>query len=79
MTACEQAKLFRIVHDTINVYCGARGKATAGAVIGCYKRFLDWKANLPEAVRHVDEGSQPLSHVLCLQYVPSSIRAILDS
>jgi len=69
VTACEQAKLFRIVHDTINVYCGARGRVTAAAVIGCYKRFLNWKANLSEAVRHVDEESQPLPHVLCLQYV----------
>ena len=69
VTACEQAKLFRIVHDTINVYCGARGKVTAAAVIGCYKRFLTWEANLSEAVKHVDEESQPLPHVLCLQYV----------
>ncbi|MCJ1251730.1 hypothetical protein MMC30_008967 [Trapelia coarctata] len=71
VTACEQAKLYRIVHDTINVYCGARGRATAAAVIGCYKRFLNWQASLSEAVRHVDEESQPLPHVLCLQYVSS--------
>jgi hypothetical protein len=71
VTACEQAKLFRVVHDTINVYCGARGRVTAAAVIGCYKRFSEWKANLPSQVSGTDEESQPLPHVLCLQYVSS--------
>ncbi|MCJ1437836.1 hypothetical protein MMC27_007223 [Xylographa pallens] len=66
LTACQQAKLFRIVHDTINVYCGARGKVTAAAVIGCFKRFTDWKANLPEEIARTDEESQPLPHVLAL-------------
>ncbi|MCJ1284530.1 hypothetical protein MMC26_003863 [Xylographa opegraphella] len=66
LTACQQAKLFRIVHDTINVYCGARGKVTAAAVIGCFKRLINWKANLPEEIARTDEDSQPLPHVLAL-------------
>ncbi|MCJ1397562.1 hypothetical protein MMC11_000756 [Xylographa trunciseda] len=66
LTACQQAKLYRIVHDTINVYCGARGRVTAAAVIGCFKRFHDWNANLPEEIARTDEESQPLPHVLAL-------------
>ncbi|MCJ1478534.1 hypothetical protein MMC13_007214 [Lambiella insularis] len=66
LTACYQAKLYRVVHDTINVYCGARGKVTAKAVIGCYRRFVDWKSNLPEQIARTDEESKPLPHVLAL-------------
>ncbi|KAI9875682.1 MAG: hypothetical protein M1830_008121 [Pleopsidium flavum] len=66
VTAFEQAKLFRIVHETINVFCGARGKATSRAVLECYKRYLTWKDELPAGLERVDTGAQPLPHVLFL-------------
>ena len=67
LTACHQAKLYRIVHDSINIYCGARGKVTAKEIIGCYRRYLDWEERLPDQVRRTDEDAQPLPHVLGLQ------------
>ncbi len=69
VTACQQAKLYRIVHETINVFCGARGQVTARAVLECYKRYLTWKDELPAGLEKVDTGAQPLPHVLFLQYV----------
>ncbi|KAL9116521.1 MAG: hypothetical protein Q9187_006954, partial [Circinaria calcarea] len=68
LTAYSQAKLFRIVHDTITVYCGARGRVTAESVIGCYKRYLDWAEELPWQLRSTDVDTQPLPHILSLQY-----------
>ena len=78
VTAYEQAKLYRIVHDTITIYCGSRGKVTAAAIIGCYKRFIDWKANLSEPVSHIEEESQPLPHVLSLQYATNQTFGIKE-
>ena len=73
LTAFFQAKLFRIVHDTINIYCGARGRVTAENVIACYKRYLDWAEELPWQLRSVDVEAQPLPHILSLQYNPRDI------
>ncbi|MCJ1353190.1 MAG: hypothetical protein MMC33_003175 [Icmadophila ericetorum] len=69
LTACYQAKLYRVVHDTINLYCGARGKATATAVVACFKRYMDWLEQLPPQFKSIGKDEEPLPHVLFLQYV----------
>ncbi|KAL8727169.1 MAG: hypothetical protein Q9166_006206 [cf. Caloplaca sp. 2 TL-2023] len=66
LTACHQAVLFRIIHESLNLYCGLRGMATAEAVLIIYRRYLDWEADLPHILKSVDEESQPLPHVLFL-------------
>lgn len=66
LTACQQAKLFRVVHDSINIYCGARGKVTAKAVVGCYKRYCDWEENLPGQIRNVGQKGRHLPHITFL-------------
>lgn len=66
LTACNQAKLLRIFQETLDLYCGARGKATAQAILEGYKRFLDWKEDLPAILKSIDISDQPLPHVLYL-------------
>lgn len=66
MTACNQAKLLRIGQESLNLYCGTRGKATAQAILEGYKRFLDWKDDLPSVIKNIDINDQPLPHVLYL-------------
>lgn len=65
LTASEHAKLFRIVHESILVYCGSRGRVSARALLDLYKRYVNWKANLPPDLRNLE--SEPLPHVLFLQ------------
>lgn len=69
-TACYQAQLYRIVHETINMYCGARGKVTAPVWLERYKRYLTWKDELPEYLARVDTSAQAMPHMLFLQYAP---------
>lgn len=64
-TACEHAKLYRIIHESILVYCGARGKVSAKALLDCFQRYVEWKDGLPPSLRSIE--SQPLPHVLFLQ------------
>jgi hypothetical protein len=72
LTASHQAKLFRVVHNAINVYCGARGVVTAEQVVGCYKRFVDWRETLLDQVGETRESFHPLPHILSLQYGPQT-------
>ena len=65
LVAAEQAKMLRIVHETISVYCGSRGKVTAHHLINLYETFLIWKDDLPNQIRDVD--AQALPHVIFLQ------------
>lgn len=65
MTASEHAKLFRIVHETILVYCGSRGRVRAHHLLDIYGRFLSWKNGLPPEL--LDVIDEPLPHVLFLQ------------
>ena len=69
-TAVQQAKLFRIVHASINMYCGARGKISANSFLQCFRRLLDWKDQLPMELDCESYESQIPPNVLTLQYVP---------
>lgn len=68
LTAYHQAKLYRVVHETINIFCGARGKITARVVLECYKRYLSWKEDLPPQLAQVDTDAQAMPHIIFLQY-----------
>lgn len=65
LTACEHAKLYRIVHECILVYCGARGKVSPKSLLDLFQRYVTWKDGLPPNIRSV--VGQPLPHVLFLQ------------
>ena len=67
LTAFWQAKLFNIINDSLNMYCGYSGRCTAERVIKTYKDFTSWKADLPEILQKIDVNSQPLPHILHLQ------------
>lgn len=73
LTACCQAKMFRIVNETVNLYCGTRGQVSAYKILDIYRRYLDWKEALPPVIANVGEGDQPLPHILHLQYVRSRL------
>ncbi|KAL8771050.1 MAG: hypothetical protein Q9209_003469 [Squamulea sp. 1 TL-2023] len=57
MTACYQAALFRIIHESLNLYCGLRGLATAEKVLNTYRRYIDWEHDLPSIVKSIETGS----------------------
>lgn len=65
VTAHEQAKLYRLVHECILVYCGARGKVSANSLFDLFQRHIAWKDGLPPDLRSVQ--GQPLPHVIFLQ------------
>lgn len=67
LTAFWQAKLFFIINDSLNMYCGYVGRATAEKTIRTYKNFTTWKDELPEILQRIDVQAQPLPHVLNLQ------------
>ena len=73
MTACHQAGLFRIIHESLNLYCGLRGLATADAVLVTYRRYIDWENDLMPDLKRINisgtRQDEPLPHVLFLQYV----------
>ncbi len=69
-TACNQAKLFIIIQESLGLYCREQSKATAQAVLEVYKRYLEWKEDLPPPIKSVDTNDQPLPHVFYLQYDP---------
>ncbi|KAL9038816.1 MAG: hypothetical protein Q9214_005131 [Letrouitia sp. 1 TL-2023] len=66
MTASCQAGLFRIIHESIDLYCGLRGLVTAEAVLKVYRRYIDWETDLNPILSNVDISIQPLPHVLFL-------------
>ena len=65
VTACEHARLYRIIHECIHVYCGARGRVSADALLDLFQRYSAWKDGLPPELRSVE--GEPLPHVLFLQ------------
>ncbi len=67
LTACHQARLFRVVNETLNLYCGTRGQVSAYKFLDMYRRYLDWKESLPPIITNVDEGHHPLPHIIYLQ------------
>ncbi|KAL8666105.1 MAG: hypothetical protein Q9168_007553 [Polycauliona sp. 1 TL-2023] len=66
MTSCYQAALFRIVHESLNLYCGLRGVASAEMILNTYRRYLDWKHDLPSILEAVDVEAHPVPHILFL-------------
>lgn len=66
-TASEHAKLFRIVHRNILIYCGSQGKVDARKLLELYERYLAWKEGLPPDIAGL--SGEPLPHDLSLQYV----------
>ena len=68
LTAFWQAKLFFIINDSLNMYCGYVGRATAERIIRTYKNFTTWKDDLPEILQRIDAEAKPLPHFLNLQY-----------
>lgn len=65
LTACEHAKLYRLVHECIIVYCGTGGKVSANILLDLFQRYLMWKDGLPPDLRSLE--GQPLPHILFLQ------------
>lgn len=68
ITACAETKLFRIIHESLNIYCSSQGNASAQGIIEGYRRYLNWKEELPQAIKIIDMNDRPLPHVLYLQY-----------
>ncbi|KAL8966860.1 MAG: hypothetical protein Q9183_003180 [Haloplaca sp. 2 TL-2023] len=68
MTASHQAGLFRIIHESLNLYCGLRGLVTAESALMLYRRYTDWAEDLPLPLTQVEFEERPLPHVLFLQY-----------
>ena len=66
MTAMYQAKLFRIVNDSITVYCGIKGPIDAYKILDLYRQFTEWKDHLPPELKNID-NQEPLPHILYLQ------------
>ncbi|KAL8690592.1 MAG: hypothetical protein Q9218_003996 [Villophora microphyllina] len=66
LTALHQSRLFRIIHGSLNLYCGLGGMATAEAILTLYRRYLDWEDDLPPILKQLDVDSQPLPHILFL-------------
>lgn len=69
LTVFWQTKLFHIINNSLNMYCGYNGRCTAEKVIRTYKAFTTWRENLPQILQSLDVESQPLPHVLNLQWV----------
>jgi len=66
-TAKEFAKLYQIIHEMINVYCGSRGRVTATGILQMYERYLQWKKSLEERLDPISAGDNLLPHVINLQ------------
>ncbi|KAF2091466.1 hypothetical protein K490DRAFT_60906 [Saccharata proteae CBS 121410] len=62
----EFSRLNQIIHETINVYCGSKGRVTARSIMYLYKRYLRWKTALPHDLAVGADGVEmvhPLPHV----------------
>ena len=66
-TAHENAKLYRIIHETILAFCGSRGKVSAHQLLVIYERYLGWKEHLPPSLSDVDGEVESLPHAIFLQ------------
>lgn len=67
ITACHQAKLFRIIDESLALYCGNRGQVSAEKMLSVYRRYREWIDDLPPVVSNVEVADQPLPHILYLQ------------
>lgn len=66
-TAKEFTKLNQIIHETINVYCGSRGRVSARGILQLYRRFLEWRELLPAHLASTSMFDGALPHVFALQ------------
>lgn len=67
ISACEQAKLYRIVHEMLLAYCGSRGKVVVLPLLSIYERLLSWRKDLPISIRDVRAEDEAPPHQLFLQ------------
>ncbi|KAJ9641095.1 hypothetical protein H2199_005763 [Coniosporium tulheliwenetii] len=65
-TAKELAKLTQVIHETINVYCGSRGRVTATSIVSLYGRYLRWYEGLPSVLKLDVPDSKALPHIFYL-------------
>ncbi len=65
MTAFENAKLFRIVHEAILLYHGDLGMVKADRLLEVYEELLSWRRKLPPELSN-DTGD-PSPPILILQ------------
>jgi hypothetical protein len=65
-TAKEFAKLSQIIHQTITVWCGSRGRVTARNILQLYRRYLTWREELPNYLAYPNVG-EPLAHCFSMQ------------
>ena len=73
MAASEYAQFMRLVHDTtILYYDGHESKVKAQGVLKQYRKYLEWKDNLPNDIAHNDDDDKIVPHVLSLQFCPPS-------
>jgi hypothetical protein len=64
----EKARLIDIINDVTTILYGQRSdRISAREVIEQYKRYLGWRAELPNIIGDIEVNkSQPLPHVLSL-------------
>jgi hypothetical protein len=74
-TSVYHARLFRVVHAMISLYCGARGKITAKSFVGCFRKFIDWRDGLPLPL--ASEGREPLPPLVRSLQLVNSLRSLL--
>ena len=67
LTASQVAKLHRVVHETILLFCGSRGQVSGHTLHSVYERFLAWKKELPRLIADGDNDQDALPHVLSMQ------------
>ncbi len=67
LTASHLAKLYRVIHEAILLYCGNKGKVSAHHLIKVYERFLAWKEGLPSQISLVADDHSASPHALSLQ------------
>ena len=65
--ASEHAKLYRIIHETILVYCGKMGKVSVDELSEIYDQFMGWREDLPKVIQNVDGDYSAVPHALFLQ------------
>lgn len=67
-TAKAFAKLNQIIFDSMNIFCGRRGRVTARSILELYRSYLLWRQNLsPQLSSPVDDRANRLPHILFLQ------------
>lgn len=66
LTSSSQAKLYRIIHETLLVYCSNQNKVSAQTLLGLYDRYVAWKESSPPGLANIGQD-ELLPHVFFLQ------------